>query len=171
MNEPRAGRDIKGGEAVGVDSNGELVPFKLDATNGVFDIAAENCPGDACYSTSVYFGLNTDLLAKVQEMFEKLPKAVTAYVMTTATLEKFLAWCHEGENRSKTRFIGVERDFSMGVRMESFETLEQCFDRMQSPREGENLQLVLSEDIPLELFYHPWLVAQFSRFSGLKSDN
>jgi hypothetical protein len=80
-------------------------------------------------------------------------------VMTDATLDQV----REHSEQSPPHGAGPNGESPirfLGVPFESYPTLKECMDRMMNPKEGEKLQLIMPQTIPLDCIGHPWMQEQ-----------
>jgi hypothetical protein len=108
----------------------------------------------------------SDMLSKMEEISAKMRAQPNVFVMTKETREQVKSAIkktslertpYDGPELVNTAAIG-------GIPIEDYDTVEQCLDRMMSPRKGERLKLVLSENLPVSCLSHPWVKEQVEVF-------
>lgn len=102
-------------------------------------------------SASVDFDGMLDSIRQLKSKMEKHPNGL---VMTNHTLSK-LRQATESQRECYTS--AVMPNAFMGMPIENYPTVKECMDRMMDQREGERLQLVMSEDLPDECTDHPFV--------------
>lgn len=97
-----------------------------------------------------------DLTRTIAEVSGRMSQYPTALVMTHSTFKKAKMSIDQSCQTSQSQNV-LAGDSCLGLRIETFETVNQCMDRMMNQRSGERLQLVLGEDIPGDCFGHPYM--------------
>lgn len=113
---------------------------------------ASNC------STSSF---NTEeMLSKMRELSEKMQAIPNVLVTTKRTLGQLRKVIDAQEEQYFAGAIPLLPMNVYGTPIEDYDTVKDCLDRMMEPRKGERLQLVLSEEIPVDCIDHPWMKEQ-----------
>lgn len=118
--------------------------------------------GSSHCSTSFDF---SGMLGKMRELKAEMAKHPNGFVMTTRTLVRLREATAESQDSQFT--LGVMPGAFMGTPVEDYATVKECMDRMMDQRDGERLQLVMSEDIPIECISHPWMKQQANAIASL----
>jgi hypothetical protein len=92
-------------------------------------------------------------MAELQDQMRAQPNILVVTSKTLAALKEVT------EVQKKVFFAGAMSPI-LGLPIEDYPTVEECLDRMSRPRDGERLQLVVTEDIPVECLAHPWMQMQ-----------
>lgn len=98
------------------------------------------------------------MLDKMRELRAEMAKHPNGFVMTTRTLVRLRDATVEAQESQFA--LGAMPGAFMGTPIEDYATVKECMDRMMDQRDGERLQLVMSEDIPVECISHPWMKQQ-----------
>lgn len=108
--------------------------------------------GSSHCSTSFDF---KGMLDKMRQLRAEMAKHPNGFVMTTHTLVKLREATKETQESQFS--AGAMPGTFAGVPIEDYATVKECMDRMMNQREGERLQLVMTEDVPVECIDHPWM--------------
>lgn len=112
--------------------------------------------------------MTSDTVKRLQELSDQMRSVPNIFVTTSrvvAALDQFVKAQEQQFERGAIGSAAIADPRKIyGITIEGYETVKECFGRMMQPRDGERLQLVLSEPIPVELLGHPWTVRQAAEF-------
>jgi len=101
------------------------------------------------------------MLNDMRKLLYRMRSTPNKFVTTTRTLDQLR---QAAKDRQPKHYANDEPHSlpmtAFGVPIEDYATVKECLDRMASPRTGERLKLVLSEDIPSDCIDHPWIKEQ-----------
>lgn len=96
------------------------------------------------------------MLKAMKRLVEKAKSMPNVYVTTTSVVHLLREMAKEqGEDHDKRTMGNL---YLFGIRIEDYNTIKECLDRMMNPAEGELLQLVIEGDIPERYMDHPWVL-------------
>ncbi len=98
-----------------------------------------------------------NMLNKFKEASQKMRHFPTSWVMTNRALFEIQQAVRSQEPGIADKAFSPLTSFS-GIPIESYATPEECIDRMRNPREGERLELVVSEDFDQYWIDRSWMM-------------
>jgi hypothetical protein len=111
------------------------------------------------------------LMFKMRELSKEMQHIPNLFVMTKNTLARAQKAIEDQQRDAGMPPRSAPVSSLHGLPIEAYGTVKECLDRMMGQREGERIKLVLSEDIPEDLLFHPWLMAQaYKMAEGLGMD-
>ena len=90
-------------------------------------------------------------IKNLQNSMSGFPTAIITTDETFADLKRAMQAAYDGNTTKGAEFTVY------GIKVETYPTIRECLDRMQSPLPRDRLQLVLKEGIPVDCFNHPWI--------------
>lgn len=123
--------------------------MKKDATG---NSGTNNC-STSCFDSEF-------MLSKMRELSEKMQSIPNILVTTKRTFGQMKQAI---ESQEQQYFVGAIPSLPStvyGMRIEEYETVKECLDRMENQRSGERIKLALSEEIPFDCIDHPWMKKQ-----------